>query len=183
MNMANANLTPTPAVRESARESIARTPAARTDRVKNYRPSMPRRQLSFERTIAGLARITEVALAEQGLTIQKYRVLSYLAWTPMFPTELADHLSVRPPVISRIVEGLIGHGYVERHRDATDRRRSILEVSKAGAAALRRANAAISADVNDLGGELTASEQRAAFRGLELWGEAMLRYMERLHDR
>jgi DNA-binding MarR family transcriptional regulator len=144
---------------------------------------MPRRVPKFEATIAGLARITEVVLTEQGLTIQKYRVLSYLRWTPMSPSDLADQLIVRPPVISRIVEGLVDHGYVERRSDAVDGRRTILVVSRSGAAALRRANAAINASVSRVGEELTPSEQRVAFRGLELWGEAMRRYLAHVHGR
>jgi DNA-binding MarR family transcriptional regulator len=58
-------------------------------------------------TIAGLARTFEVVLESQGLTIQKYRVLSYLAIDPAPPSELAYRLTVQPPTVTRLVDGLV----------------------------------------------------------------------------
>lgn len=137
---------------------------------------------TFEPTIAGLARITEVALAEHDLTIQKYRVLSYLAWMPMSPSDLADRLFVKPPVISRIVETLLDRGYLERRHDANDGRRAVLALTGPGASLLRAANATIKSRIERVGAELDATERRAAFRGLELWAVAMRRYIERVLD-
>jgi hypothetical protein len=50
---------------------------------------------TVETTIAGLARSFEVVLERQDLTIQKYRVLAYLALGPGSPSELAYRLTVQ----------------------------------------------------------------------------------------
>src|ERR1700730_1894108 len=81
---------------------------------------------SVESAIAGLARSFEVVLERQDLTIQKYRVLAYLASNPGSPSELAYRLTVQPPTVTRLVDGLVQRGFVERRTDEGDRRRSTI---------------------------------------------------------
>jgi DNA-binding MarR family transcriptional regulator len=140
------------------------------------------RPTAFEPTIAGVARVAEVALAEQRLTIQKYRVLSHLARAPLSPSQLADRLSVKAPVISRMVETLMQLRYIERRRDELDGRRSVLALSSSGRAVLTRANAAIRRRIEEVLDELDESEREVALRGLRLWSIAMGRHVERVRD-
>jgi DNA-binding MarR family transcriptional regulator len=134
-----------------------------------------------ESTIAGLARIVEVVLDTQGLTIQKYRVLSYLAWRPASPSELADRLTVRPPVVTRLIDGLVLRGFVERHPNDADGRRSIQVLTQAGATVLSGANAAIRAAMDGIEEHLTVEERGIANEGLRLWGEAMRIHWRQTH--
>jgi DNA-binding MarR family transcriptional regulator len=134
-------------------------------------------------TIAGLARTFEVVLESQGLTIQKYRVLSYLAIDPAPPSELAYRLTVRPPTVTRLVDGLVDRGLVERSAVDPDRRRSTLAVTRAGRTALRRANAAINEPLERISRHMDDSQRAVAEEGLLLWGDAMRAYWKATHPR
>jgi DNA-binding MarR family transcriptional regulator len=132
-------------------------------------------------TIAGLARTFEVVLESQGLTIQKYRVLSYLATEPATPSELAYRLTVRPPTVTRLVDGLVDRGLVARSTGNPDRRRSTLAVTRDGRTALRRANAAINEPLERISRHLDDGQRAIAQEGLLLWGEAMRSYWRATH--
>jgi DNA-binding MarR family transcriptional regulator len=132
-------------------------------------------------TIAGLARTFEVVLESQGMTIQKYRVLSYLAIEPATPSELAYRLTVRPPTITRLVDGLVDRGLVERSVGHPDRRRSTLAVTGAGRTALSQANKAIAEPLERISGHLDDGQRAIAEQGLLLWGEAMRAYWQTTH--
>lgn len=140
-----------------------------------------KRAPSYDPSIAGLARIVEVTLDGVDLTIQKYRVLSHLTRGPASPSELADRLSVRPPTITRLVDGLVDRGLVERRPDDTDGRRSVHVLTRKGIATLERADSAIAAVFDDIGTELTDDERARAAEGMRLWGEAMRRRWLRTH--
>jgi DNA-binding MarR family transcriptional regulator len=130
---------------------------------------------SIEATIAGLARVVEVMLETEDLTIQKYRVLSYLAREPASPSELADRLGVRPATVTRLVASLASRRLVGRRVDPSDRRRAEHFLTSSGHAIFRRANAAIARAMNNLGGHMTSTERRHADEGVALWGEAMIK--------
>jgi DNA-binding MarR family transcriptional regulator len=129
----------------------------------------------YDPSIAGLARIVEVSLEQLDLTIQKYRVLIHLSRGPASPSELADRLSVRPPTVTRLVDGLVERKLVERRADEHDGRRSVHLLTRKGVAVLAKAEAAFDAVLDDIAGELDADEQAQAAEGLRLWGEAMRR--------
>ena len=74
---------------------------------------------SVESAIAGLARSFEVVLERQDLTIQKYRVLAYLAWKPGFPK--AIHRPRRKYEFS-VLLGLTGPNRPPIHRAHAARR-------------------------------------------------------------
>jgi DNA-binding MarR family transcriptional regulator len=135
----------------------------------------------YDPSIAGLARIVEVSLDSLGLTIQKYRVLTHLSRGPASPSELAARLSVRPPTVTRLVDGLVARGLVVRRPDSTDGRRSVHALTRTGTAALRKAELAIDAVLDGLAAELDDDEQARAAEGLRLWGEAMRRRWHRTH--
>jgi DNA-binding MarR family transcriptional regulator len=136
----------------------------------------------YDPSIAGLARIVEVSLEQLDLTIQKYRVLIHLSRGPASPSELADRLSVRPPTVTRLVDGLVERKLVERRADARDGRRSVHLLTRKGVAVLTKAEAAFDAVLDDIAGELDADEQAQASEGLRLWGEAMRRRWHRTQD-
>jgi long-chain acyl-CoA synthetase len=142
---------------------------------------MRREPPTIATTIAGLARTFEVVLGSQGLTIQKYRVLAYLATEPATPSELAYRLTVRPPTITRLVDGLVNRGLVERGTGAQDRRTSTLTVTDTGRTALSRANSAITEPLERISRFLDDDQRAVAEQGLLLWGDAMRAYWKATH--
>jgi DNA-binding MarR family transcriptional regulator len=136
---------------------------------------------TVESAIAGLARSFEVVLERRGLTIQKYRVLAYLAFEPATASDLAYRLTVRPPTVTRLVDGLVALGLVERRVDERDRRRTTLAVTSAGRDALAGANTAIREPLDRIAAQLPDDERALAEQGLLLWGKAMGRYWQLTH--
>lgn len=70
-------------------------------------------------------------------------VQSQILWTINQRTEmtagsLAEMYLVKAPVMTTIVEDLVRLGYIERHSDSNDRRRSLLTVSEQGQEILTR---------------------------------------------
>jgi DNA-binding MarR family transcriptional regulator len=144
-----------------------RTPTTVVDGTISRRPTV------LEPTIAGLARVVEVRLAVEDLTIQKYRVLTHLDVASASATELAARLTVKPPTVTRLVDGLVERGLVERQIDESDRRRSTHVITEAGRSALRRANAGIGTSMGHISRWMSEEDRLAAERGLILWGDAM----------
>jgi DNA-binding MarR family transcriptional regulator len=131
--------------------------------------------------IASMARMFEVVLEEHGLTIQKYRVLKYLARAPLTSTDLAYQLTVRRPTVTKLVDGLVAKRLVRRVTDESDGRRSTLHLTPSGRRALAAADASIVSSLDRVAAMLPASERREAKRGLELWARAMGTYWAKTH--
>ncbi|MFG2001784.1 MarR family winged helix-turn-helix transcriptional regulator [Spirillospora sp. NPDC048911] len=94
-----------------------------------------------------------------------------LAWLaghgPMSQRELSERLSFDPGDLVAVIDLLERHGYVERHRDARDRRRYSLHLTDAGRLALhdRRARGE---RMNDLLLDPLNPVEREQFRALML---------------
>jgi DNA-binding MarR family transcriptional regulator len=123
----------------------------------------------------------EVTLESVGLTIQKYRVLAYLAQAPATPSELAYRLTVQAPTVTRLVAGLTERGYVSSEVDGSDRRRSVLRVTGAGRRVIAQAGTASQAALDRILAPLPARDRAAVDRGLQLLGGAMLDYWRLTH--
>ena len=134
-------------------------------------------------SIAAAARMFEVTLESQGLTIQKFRVLAYLDQAPATPSELSYRLSVQAPTVTRLVAGLTERGFVSRQVDGTDRRRNVLRVTSSGRRALKKASAASQDALDRILVPLSARDRAAVDRGLQLLGGAMLEYWRVTHPR
>uniref|UniRef100_A0AAU2JM13 MarR family winged helix-turn-helix transcriptional regulator n=1 Tax=Streptomyces sp. NBC_00049 TaxID=2903617 RepID=A0AAU2JM13_9ACTN len=83
------------------------------------------------------------ALSAAGLTPRHAMTLMHLEGGPMGQRALADRLEVDPSVLVGILNDLEGDGLAERRRDPADRRRHIVAITDAGAAALGTTNAAL----------------------------------------
>jgi DNA-binding MarR family transcriptional regulator len=123
----------------------------------------------------------EVTLESVGLTIQKFRVLAYLDQAPATPSELAYRLTVQAPTVTRLVAGLAELGYVSREVDGSDRRRSVLRVTRAGRRAIAQASTASQAALDRTLASLAPRDRAAVDRGLQLLGGAMLEYWRLTH--
>jgi DNA-binding MarR family transcriptional regulator len=132
-------------------------------------------------SIAAVARLFEVTLESEGLTIQKYRVLAYLDQAPATPSELSYRLSVQAPTVTRLVAGLAERGFISRRVDGSDRRRNVLRVTSAGRRAIREASAASQEALDRILAPLSSSDRAAVDRGLRVLGDAMLEYWRLTH--
>jgi DNA-binding MarR family transcriptional regulator len=132
-------------------------------------------------SIAAVARMFEVTLESVGLTIQKFRVLAYLDQAPATPSELAYRLTVQAPTVTRLVAGLSELGYVSREVDGSDRRRSVLRVTRAGRRAIAQASTASQAALDRILAPLAPRDRAAVDRGIRVLGGAMLEYWRLTH--
>lgn len=95
------------------------------------------------RLLTAAARLLEhafdTAIAELGVTHAGFNALDALSAGPLTQHALAAQCAVQDQTMSRIVEGLEKGGLVQRHRDADDRRRVLVERTPQGDKVLARA--------------------------------------------
>ena len=125
------------------------------------------------RTTARLARVTERALGELGLSLPQYRVLSLLDEGAAAATALADHLAIGRPHVTALVDGLVERAWVQRLPDPADRRRVSHGLTEAGRSALATADRTVEARLAGILGQLSPADGRRAAVGLALWGRAL----------
>ena len=80
---------------------------------------------------------------------------------------------MRPPTVTTVMNGLVDEGLVARARATDDRRRVDYELTADGRAALDRGNDMAEQALGSLVADLPASDQDAAFAGLDLWRDAL----------
>jgi DNA-binding MarR family transcriptional regulator len=96
------------------------------------------------------------------LTIAQFRTLMRLhRQAGCNLSDLADDIGVSPPAMSKLIDGLVERGLVERSLDAADRRRLELAVSPDGRRALDRLRQSIVARVAGTLAVLSAAERTA----------------------
>ena len=100
------------------------------------------------------------------LTMGQFRTLRHLAGGYNTPADLARHLAVTAPTITRLVDGLERKGLVSRASLASDRRQVRLELTDAGRAVLREFQRKAGKQVQQLVDQLSPVEQRLLERSL-----------------
>jgi DNA-binding MarR family transcriptional regulator len=109
---------------------------------------------SYLQSHAAIVRVLDAELqAEHGLTTRDYEVLLYLAQAegrhlPM--SALAERTMLTRSGITRLVDGLVAAGLIERVACAQDARVSYAQLTEPGLARLRRAGCAHVASINRL---------------------------------
>lgn len=121
------------------------------------------------RAAARLARQVEVALQAADLTLPQYRLLMLLTEGEHVANHLAELLSVSPPSVTALVDGLADRGLVERRPDPGDRRRVSHAITPAGLAALEAGDAAIGARLGHFASRIPAAVAELALAGLDAW--------------
>lgn len=95
------------------------------------------------------------------LSVAQFRALGFISRRPGSSLgDLADHIGLSPAAASRLVDGLVMRGYVERRSSATDRRLVELTVSPSGAAITETTRAVARTHLRDRL-ETLSDEQRA----------------------
>jgi len=108
-----------------------------------------------------------------GISPEQYFVLARLhEREPRRQTEFAEPVLGDPPNVTRLVDGLVDRGLIERRRDETDRRSWAVHLTGEGRALMRRLHTATVAERRALFGDFTDPEV-----------EAVVRFLDRLDDR
>lgn len=93
-----------------------------------------------------VARGLATVLAEEGFTVDQWRILRALADGAGHPMgELAESLMIPHPTLTRFVDGLVDNSLVYRRQAAEDRRRVTVHLARQGQARLERLNALVAA--------------------------------------
>lgn len=120
-------------------------------------------------------------LSEQVLTAHQASILDHLDETdPIALLDLAGHLGVTISTMSLTINRLVQLGYVSRIRSEADARRLELRLTAAGLRIKRAQSVLDPARVGAVLERLSASERKAAIRGLSLLAAAATREMESL---
>ena len=116
-----------------------------------------------------LAKVIQKRSTEEllGVTLRQLMLLSYLRWShvPALQQQLCEYLWMDPNNCVLLLNELEERGFVERRRDAADRRRHVVDITDAGLRALEQAERA----QESIGDQLFAGlsdEERATLRSL-----------------
>jgi len=104
------------------------------------------------------ARIRE-ALTTSGVTPRHAIVLMHLDGGQVSQRDLGARLGVDPSVLVALLNALEDRDLVRRRRDPADRRRHIVEITEAGAAAMTKFGAAITRVEDELFADFTPEER------------------------
>lgn len=117
------------------------------------------------------ARVLERALDD--MTLPQFRVMALIASSPERANRLAERAAVSRPSLTGLLDGLEARGWVQRVNVEGDRRGVSLEVTRSGATALKQAERAMMAELDDVLGSASASKRAAAIEGLGALGAAI----------
>jgi MarR family transcriptional regulator, temperature-dependent positive regulator of motility len=116
-----------------------------------------------------LAKVIQKRSTEEllGITLRQLMLLSYLRWSrvPALQQQLCEYLWLDPNNCVLLLNELEEKGYVERRRDAADRRRHVVDITDEGLRALEQAERA----QESIGEQLFAGlsdEERVTLRSL-----------------
>ncbi len=128
---------------------------------------------TYGRVTAWLSKRVEVALTQVDLTLPQYRILGVLAEGSSASSGLADRLTVRPPSITAVIDGLVARGLVDRQHQEDDRRRIALRLTDKGARLVAEANRSVDDYIASIAATLPDEDHTMVLRSLELWGQAL----------
>lgn len=115
----------------------------------------------------------EFALANAGITVPQYRLLSLMSEGSSAGAVLADKLRVSRPTVTGIVDGLVVRGLVTREDDPDDRRRMRATMTPEGEEVLRLADAAVSSRLLELLEKVEPKQAAIAIEGLKVIHDAL----------
>ena len=124
--------------------------------------------LLVARTRTLLWRVAARGLEQAGESMHVYRVLGQLTkGGPTTQRDLADATAQHPAGVSRLLDELERSGDVQRRRDATDRRRLIVEATAKGKRRYGRMRPQVSASMEQVMSGLRPAERVTLQRLLE----------------
>ena len=116
------------------------------------------------------ARVLERALDD--MTLPQFRVMALIASSPERANRLAERAAVSRPSLTGLLDGLEARGWVQRVEVEGDRRGVSLEVTALGSAALKQAERAMTAELEDVLRAGSAADRSRVIDGLDALGNA-----------
>jgi len=109
-----------------------------------------------------------------GLSVPQFRLLAFLDRSPGASlSAVSAFIGIAGPTASTMVERLVRRGLVRRGEDPRERRRVMLELTRAGAVLLERARTRARGRMAERLSALTGAELAALQGGLELLARAL----------
>ncbi len=103
------------------------------------------------------------------LSIPQFRTLTFVNRNPETSlSELADHLGLTLPSVSKLVDGLVNQKLITRRESTEDRRRMTLSLTKSGIDILRAASQATQDYLKNVLRELSGDELSTILRAMNL---------------
>ena len=118
-------------------------------------------------TIVRLAKIVEILLGGIGLTVNQYRMLTFVEAGAPPLNELSQRLVMQPPNVSKLLDGLVERGLVRRARSGEDRRRFELSLTRRGRSLLEKAHSSCDAALASLA--RSTGDSIAPLRAIDRW--------------
>jgi DNA-binding MarR family transcriptional regulator len=122
-------------------------------------------------TVVRISKIVEVVLGELGLTLNQYRMLTFIERGAPPMAELGGRLAMKPPNVTTLIDGLVERGLALRARNSEDRRRVDLSITKRGGALLLEAEKRCDAVLDYLA--RCSDEPEFLLGGLDSWAEVL----------
>ena len=117
------------------------------------------------------ARVLERALDD--MTLPQFRVMMMIASSPERANRLAERAAVSRPSLTGLLDGLETRGWVQRVDVQGDRRGVSLEVTPDGAAALKRAERSMAAELEKVLHASSDTDRSRVVDGLDALGNAV----------
>lgn len=97
-----------------------------------------------------------------GLSVPQFRALCFVErYDGASLSQVADHLDLSLPTVSRMINGLVERGYLQRRSSESDRRNMCLSVRAPGRAVMQQTRAATQAYLTERFQDLTAAQRGA----------------------
>lgn len=111
--------------------------------------------------------IIDDALEALDLTPRQFLVLTFAgSEKPLSQSELSARLALDPTIVLGVIDGLEERGLIRRERDASDRRRSLVELTAEGRELHSKAAAAVAAAEREFLGPLPGADRKELRRML-----------------
>jgi DNA-binding MarR family transcriptional regulator len=139
------------------------------DTIKAGRDDMDGASLVIETILLGMRaiRVQMRHVRPSNLSVAQFRVLAYLSRHQAASlSEVADHIGLTLPSMSKAVDHLVRQGLVERSTAEDDRRRVELSLSSEGRRAFRSASESARKHIARLLADLSPDEQSDVARGM-----------------
>ncbi len=138
---------------------------------------MPQKFMNVIPRCMGAIRTEMRAAAQErldGVSVVQFRVLAGLWQKPMNNRELAEHIGIGVPATSRLVDGLVKRGSVQRKVSEHDRRQVYIELTPAGSACFETLSSVAGGKIAQRFESLSEEKRTKLLAGLEVLGEVML---------
>jgi DNA-binding MarR family transcriptional regulator len=123
--------------------------------------------------VVRLSKTLEIVLADVGLTLNQFRLLTLVEDAAVTPGELSTRLVMKPPNVTAMINSLADRGLIRRSRNNHDARQTRLDLTRRGNALVERARTACDAALAHLAAQAAGNRGPALLDSLDRWAPAL----------